>query len=87
MQAMPRISIFNPDVLWNGFGPEIHFVTLSARQAEARPPLLRQQCTCQEMARPGCRTAYKGKEARAGYLVGLPVSTGATQGVTELGWG
>lgn len=36
-QAMPRILIFNPDVLWNGFGPGIHFATLSARQAETCP--------------------------------------------------
>lgn len=35
------------------------------------------------MARPGSRTAYKGKEARAGYLVGLPVGTGATQGESQ----
>lgn len=34
---MPRISIFSPNVLWNGFGPGTQFVTLSARQAETCP--------------------------------------------------
>lgn len=84
-QATPRVLVFNPDFLGNGFCSRTPYVTLAVRPAETWPPTAFSATSLLGNGTARKQKSLQGNEARD---VGLPGDTGDNTGTATLqGWG